>query len=152
VNIIRLGDCNMFGVELPVHVALSEDEEAIQRVLLHEFGHCFFYLSEVVEAIDAGLTEIVDQHKGEASYTDEDAADRPRLVDPIDWFSPSVAADFPYWDDAVTLRLAESAVRWTEHFRQEAPIVRWETSDLGIPDDVLAHARRVRESRMRPAE
>jgi hypothetical protein len=71
---ISVGSTTRFGVHVAVHVALSDDEAAIRRVLVHEFGHCFFYDALATDAVDAGLTELNDI--GKPDYTN-DTADRP---------------------------------------------------------------------------
>jgi hypothetical protein len=139
---VALGPHVVFGVELPVNVALADDEEAIRAVLLHEFGHCFYYMMKVLLATDAGITHLSDVV--DDPYTDE-AADRARLVDPAEWFTGDAASDFPYWNDPRVEPVLRIVPTIAEHFRIEPGSSEFETSILTIPNDVIAHVRELQK-------
>src|SRR5687767_5556105 len=37
-----------FGVRLPAQTAACKDEYAVRAVLVHEFAHCFYFATEIV--------------------------------------------------------------------------------------------------------
>ncbi len=142
---VTRGKHTVFGVELPVNVALTDDEEAVRAVLLHEFGHCFYYMARTIEAVDAGVTEVSDVFGGIGRvYTDE-AADRARLVDPTEWFKGDAATAFPYWNDARVERIVAIAPQFAEYFCVEPGALGFETHQLSIPEDVVMHLQQLRK-------
>lgn len=138
---------SVFGVELPVHVALSDAANGIRRVLLHEFGHCFFHDALIIDTADAGRT-VIDGGRGPRQnvYTDE-AGDRAALVDPAEWFIGDAVTDFPYWGDAGIQGLADSVGQWIGMFRADPPVVGYTVHQFAIPDDIVTHVHRLRERR-----
>lgn len=149
---IRQGGATVFGVELSGPIALLGDEARIRAVLIHEFGHCFYYAKRVIDVLDAGGPYVIDDRRpGDADsvYYDE-AADRAALVEPSDWFSEAVARDFPYWNDP---RLKypddDATLARFKALRIEEGVRPFSVDRIAIHDDV---ADRIRTLRRRAVE
>lgn len=48
----------VFGCTLPAQTATLENEGTLRRVMVHEFCHCFWWLTDEVNARDSGGTTI----------------------------------------------------------------------------------------------
>jgi len=71
-----------FACILPAQTATLEDEGFLRRLMVHEFCHCLWHLTEVVKASDAGITKLSDPDYDQNSDVD----DRSHLAAPEDWF------------------------------------------------------------------
>ncbi|HEV8149474.1 MAG TPA: hypothetical protein VGP61_04755, partial [Gemmatimonadales bacterium] len=146
-SVLRLGSRNVFGVELPAPTVLAAKEDLLHAVLVHEFGHCFYHATRVVDLIDnpdsAGPLAL-DMSRGFTTlYTDE-AADRATLVAPSEWFTEDVARSFPYWNDPRLAWLDDEAFSWLKHLRVEDGGRRFWVESVSISEDWIEHIRRVR--------
>jgi hypothetical protein len=142
---MRRGRHFVFGVELPAQVVLTGSEETIAAVLIHEFGHCFYFSTEVIDHIDAGRGRQLPPSRGTGNIYGDEAADRAHLVDPHKWFSPDVAQAFPYWNDP-RIQICLDPL-WVDHLPVEDGAHHFEANGISIPDDVVEHVRKLRPNR-----
>lgn len=142
-TVVQVGQDFMFGVELPAQTALAGSEGTIEAVLIHEFGHCFHFSKEVIDHVDSGGGPELPMTRDTNIYEDE-AADRACLVDPRDWFTPEVAQDFPYWNDP-RIHIPFDAA-WLDQFPVEDGARQFVSNRIAIPEDVIAHIRKLRAS------
>jgi len=132
------------GVQLPAQTALHSNESHVRALLVHEFAHSFYYMTEIVNRADRGLP--LSLWDG-LSDPFNDANDRAKLVNPFDWFCKQDAEAFMYHSDH---RLNEIDKDLPE-LRGELPVVppRLDfnvTARFCIEEGIVAHIRRLREA------
>ena len=80
--------------------------------------------------------------------------DRDLLPDPLDWFGEEDARRFAHWGDSrlkiIHKRMIELDLITGLPVR--SPIESFSTESIGIPDDIIAHVRKLRERKGKTGE
>ena len=97
----------VFGCTLPAQTATLEDEGTLRRVMVHEFCHCFWWLTDEVNAMDSGGTTIDTSGLDQNSDSD----DRYQMVDSEDWFGVEDASRMIYSGSPETQRIPGPAAQ-----------------------------------------
>ena len=143
---IRVGGRDFAGVELPAQVVVCGDDGVIRTILVHEFAHCFHYLTLIVNLVDSGQGDSLDLSGPHDVFTHEEF-DRQMLVDPADWFGVEDANAFAFWNDkrlkVVTERMLE--LELPRFLPVEVPLSKFSAQEVAIPVDVMEHIRRLRD-------
>ena len=146
MSLLTIGGVGYFGVRLPAQAAACPDYGAVRGLLVHEFSHCFFYATEVVNASDFGVSP-------EAGHTDlrplEARPDSELHINPSEWFGAEDAAGFIYTDDPKTLSIDLMAAVLASVFRSVVADPGGGSMGVRISDDVRQHIRRLRTERLR---
>jgi hypothetical protein len=134
----KAGDSFCSGVGLAATTPLSDDEDVIRSVLVHEFSHCFFFMRQVVRGFVPGSDSVSFGGNNVISEAD----DRALMVDPREWFSNEDADRFAHWHDvrllATKRRMAE--LKLDQHLPrkpfQDEPFL---VTTVGVPEEIVNH-------------
>jgi len=140
---LRVKDSFEWGVQLPAHVAIQEDDSVLRAVLVHEFAHCFHYIADIVHRIDRGmpLDEIAYMHD---PTKNED--DRALLVNPRDWFGEIDAGSFAYHADMRLNTADESISEIAEYLPMITPELKYKMQgSLSFDNAIADHVRSIRQ-------
>lgn len=144
---IRVGQTHFPGVELPATVALSRDQGVTRAILVHEFAHCFHFLTLIVNRMDSGNRAALVLGAPDDVFTHEEF-DRNMLVDPAEWFGKEDVNAFLFWNDERLNTISEQMIEQQLHCHLpiEVPTLGFSTEAVAIPEDVIDHIRRLRNS------
>lgn len=139
-----------FGAQLPAPTILLPDDELIRAVLVHEFTHCFFHMTQVIDAVDAGMSDGVLTLGSDCKdvFSDRDHEDAA-MVNPDDWFGRSDAESFLTWHDARFQGPIEEAqikiiLTLKKYLPVKTPNPNFEASSIVVMQDVADHIRMLR--------
>ena len=135
----KVEDSTLFGVEVPASsVLILDDIRTLRRVLVHEFSHCFWWLSRVYRAISDGKTGIFDDL---GIRTDNE-----KHINPLDWFGRRDADEFLWYDtpEGGCEELAPFSYAFHEKWLKKGLPVKvseldFSVTEISIPDDVIRH-------------
>ena len=131
----------VFGCTLPAQTAMLEDEGVLRRVMVHEFCHCFWWLTDEVNAMDSGGTTIDTSGLDQNSDSD----DRYQMVDPKDWFGVEDASRMIYSVSPETQRIQDNLMGLIGSLpERHSPPRRFGLKHVTLPDDVKTHVRKLR--------
>lgn len=82
------------GVLVGIGPAVCTDGSIVRKLLVHEFAHCFFIATKIVDHLDLGVPLDL---RGDPM--DEDR-ERATMVTPSEWFGHADAAAIIRWDDS----------------------------------------------------
>jgi hypothetical protein len=134
----------VFGCTLPAQTAMLEDEGVLRRVIVHEFCHCFWWLTDEVNAMDSSGTTIDTSGLDQNSDSD----DRYQMVDPGDWFGAEDASRMIYSGSPETQRIQDNLMGLIGSLpERHSPPRRFSLKHVTLPDDVKAHVRKLRMAR-----
>jgi hypothetical protein len=142
MEILRAGDTAYLGVRLPAQTALCTDHSAVRAVLVHEFAHCFYYATEVLDRFETPGVK-ADSHL-DLDYL-EQRPDAELHVNPHDWFGESDAAAFAQSGDPRTDVIDLVTVKERLRFNVSTPPPGC-SAIIRIEDDWKAHIRTLRHS------
>lgn len=133
------------AVQLAAPTAIHANKLTIRAILVHEYAHCFYKATQMIDRVDANSNAPVHLIERHAVY--DDHADREMLVDPADWFCKDDVAAFINWGDTRSAKVVDDVSR-IRHLPVVAPDLdmRFE-GEIGLEDDVVAHIRYLRAKR-----
>lgn len=122
VGVLRAHDGFHFGVRIPAHVALCDDETFVRRVLVHEFLHCFQYLERTIEQKSAHSSDSSIALQGARNPFDQHEDDS-MLANPSDWFGSDDSNSLIRHgsDPAFFEGASRAAVKYARYFRPCTP-------------------------------
>jgi len=131
----------MFGCIFPAQTATLEDEAVLRRVMVHEFCHCFWWLTDEVNALDSGGTTIDTSGLDQRSDSD----DRYQMVDPKDWFGVEDARRMIYSGSPETRQIQDNLMGLIGRLpERHSPPRRFRLKNVTLPDDIKTHVRNLR--------
>ena len=92
---LKIGGRKHLGVQVAAQTIVHSDKSVLRALLVHEYSHCFYTLTELIKRMDDGLPLIICDQFDPTS----DDHDRDRMADPAEWFSESDVRNFMYHDD-----------------------------------------------------
>jgi hypothetical protein len=136
---------------LAAPVLCCGDDEVIRATLVHEFTHCFYMISVIVERIDDGVATWGMPQPPPGIFADL-ASDKATMVDPSLWFSKEDAERFVHWNDPrmYVIHYCMIELKLHHHLPQLVPDLRFRVDSLHIHEDVIAHVRKLRSERGYP--
>jgi len=142
-----------FGVELPAStLAIVDDDIVLRKILAHEFGHCFWFIQEMVLKNEQGKFESHEQSTDvESAYKNLFQTDSDTLVDPHGWFGESDANTFLYYDSpkSGSETLDHYSRKFFEEWRGRGLITRLVdprfdvTGTLQVPYEIGEHIKKL---------
>jgi hypothetical protein len=131
------------GVQLPAQTAVCSDLEAVRTVLIHEFAHCFYFATQIVNAFDR-------PNVNSRAHVDMsaliNAPDDELLVDPREWFGESDAKAFLQANDRGTRAIDDLVPTILKQFRTAMPETSLSLGIVCIDDEVKGRIRSLRKS------
>jgi hypothetical protein len=125
---------------------MCADEVVVRKALIHEFMHCFYYVVQIIEAIDRGdkNLELVSRDIFDAK---EDAR---RMEQPGDWLSEADAPLLTFHDDPVFAPIQDRFAELRSFFPVGVPdLAMFRLTRIGIDRQLAAHAEElIRHRRM----
>jgi hypothetical protein len=137
---------DVWAIELPAStLVVVEDDLTLRRILVHEFLHCFWYCTKIIEARDAGQT-IIDLRGGDDHVPNRESDDAA-LGDPFDWFGREDAESLiHHGDDATNPTLGAACEKYLKKWHRKGlpsrlPPHTVRASRIDIPIEVIRKIR-----------
>lgn len=133
-GLVQFAGNNHFGVRLPALTVICGDEDALRKVLVHEFAHCFYYSEQVLQSPETFRFDEFDRF--DVNH------DNAHLTDPANWFGNEDAAGLIHSDDIALLAIQDNLTFATRVLPTNAPPVAAACRDVFIDERI---AERVKE-------
>jgi hypothetical protein len=135
------------GVQLSAQVAVHPEMSLVRAILVHEFAHCFYFLTRFVLAPDFGGKRSVSLPNPD-DYLENPSHDRGMMVNPNEWFSTHDANTLVHWGDSELASLDRTILDFDLHKKLPVadPPLKFalQGEELAIPSDIAVHIRQLK--------
>jgi len=148
-NVIRAPGGFHLGVRVPAQIALCQDTQVVRAVLVHEFCHCIYYLTELVDQPVSDVPTVtikLSQPKGFDPFNQQQ--DDAGLANPYDWFGEQDATSLIHHNTYVGDAIQKAIARYAGHLQLVQPDLEMNfEGELRLERSVLKRALELRARR-----
>lgn len=140
---MQIGNTFYNGVRLAAQTVLYKNDEFLRAVLVHEFAHCFYYITDFVKRLDSGLALNFSWPEFDPFNKADDEA---HMVNLSEWFIDEDVKKFMPHDDSRIMPTHKIIEEFKDRLPVVMPKLNYEiTGQLGIEDDVYEHIKRLQK-------
>ena len=133
-----------WGVQVPAHLAIQGNDATLRAVLVHEFAHCFYYVSDMIHRLDRGTSMEIAYAPFDPT---NDHHDRDLLVNPHDWFGENDARDFIHHADQRLKTADENLSEIAEYLPVVTPDLKIRIrGSYSLDDEIVDYVRSLRRT------